>query len=193
MAMTKKLFSINGLATELGRDRRTLAKRLDGVPPDGVLPGGHNGWHMTTVLASLEDKRLAPPSRDKLLGYAAAHRATNPVDQAIIVTALTLFYRIGLTAAIAAVVAGAPMKVVFALHNIMLSKFAHDVSDLLADLGVEGCHDADNAVLFELDAIEKVDWEVLAVHAEEKLDLQEWQSWAEARGSEPLKRRVDQT
>jgi hypothetical protein len=177
MAMTKKLYSISGLATELGRDRRTLAKRLNGIPPDGVLPGGHKGWFLTTALASLDNQPSDPPSEDKLFGYPTLCLARKPVDRAIIMTALTLFYRIGLTAATVAVAAGAEMKVAYAIHNIILTKLGYDISDLLAEWGVEGCLDPDNAILFEPEAIEKVDWRVLAAHAGEKLDLDGWQKW----------------
>jgi hypothetical protein len=54
MAMTVKLFSISGLATELDRDRRTIGKALARVPPDGKTADGDAAWHMTTVLAALD-------------------------------------------------------------------------------------------------------------------------------------------
>jgi hypothetical protein len=37
MAMTKRLWSINALAAELNRDRRTIAKALADIAPDGNL------------------------------------------------------------------------------------------------------------------------------------------------------------
>ncbi len=39
MAMTQRLWSINALATELGMDRRTVAKKLAAVRPSGLLNG----------------------------------------------------------------------------------------------------------------------------------------------------------
>ena len=39
MSMTKTLWSINALATELDKDRRTVAKALSNVPPDGHVSG----------------------------------------------------------------------------------------------------------------------------------------------------------
>ena len=39
MAMSKQLWSINALATEFGRDRRTISRALDEVPPDGTISG----------------------------------------------------------------------------------------------------------------------------------------------------------
>src|SRR5690349_15305615 len=57
MAMTKRVFSINGLATETGRDRRTIAAALARVPPDGEVKGGHPGWFLSTALSALDGKR----------------------------------------------------------------------------------------------------------------------------------------
>lgn len=61
MAMTRKLWSINGLATELGRDRRTIAKALETIPPDGDIRGAR-AWHMATATAAL----IGPPSAERL-------------------------------------------------------------------------------------------------------------------------------
>ncbi len=53
MAMTAKLWTISGLAAELGRDRRLISAALKGIPHDGT-EGRYKGWHMTTVLAALD-------------------------------------------------------------------------------------------------------------------------------------------
>src|SRR3954467_1516738 len=53
MAMTKTLFSISALAVELGRDRRTIATALSGVPGDGTLQG-HPAWFLTTAPPALD-------------------------------------------------------------------------------------------------------------------------------------------
>jgi hypothetical protein len=63
MAMQRQLWSINGLATELGMDRRTLAKMLDGVPADGTLKGGTPGWHLNTALDLIADKNSGAKRR----------------------------------------------------------------------------------------------------------------------------------
>jgi hypothetical protein len=57
--MTPQLFSISGLAVELGVDRRTIAAKLRNVRPDGDLPGGSPGWRLTTALRALHGTALA--------------------------------------------------------------------------------------------------------------------------------------
>ena len=52
MAMRPKLWTISGLATELGADRRTVAARLAEVPPDGAVQG-HPAWRMRAAVAAM--------------------------------------------------------------------------------------------------------------------------------------------
>lgn len=54
MAMTKQLYSISALAVELDRDRRTIARALKSVNPDGKAAGGHSAWFLATALAAME-------------------------------------------------------------------------------------------------------------------------------------------
>ncbi len=77
MAMQRQLWTINGLATELGMDRRTLAKLLDGVAANGTLKGGRPGWHLNTALDLIADKNRGPRS-------APASRKTARADAAIL-------------------------------------------------------------------------------------------------------------
>jgi hypothetical protein len=58
MAMLPQLFSLSGLAVELGIDRRTIAAKLRNVRPDGNLPGGTSGWRLNTALRALDRPRL---------------------------------------------------------------------------------------------------------------------------------------
>jgi hypothetical protein len=51
MAMRPQLWTISGLATELGADRRTVAAKLAGVPPDGTVHG-HPAWRMRAAMAA---------------------------------------------------------------------------------------------------------------------------------------------
>lgn len=61
MAMTRALYSINALATELGRDRRTIAKALAAVPPDGKS-GKWPAWYMSTATTALKGPKRGGPS-----------------------------------------------------------------------------------------------------------------------------------
>jgi hypothetical protein len=67
MAMVKTLWSINALATELDRDRRTVAKALANVPGDGRL-SGRPAWYLDTALRALRvDGRDSTRDQDPLL------------------------------------------------------------------------------------------------------------------------------
>lgn len=59
MAMTATLYSISGLAVELGRDRRTVAAALSSVRPDG-RKAQHPAWYLQTALDALGGKRRLP-------------------------------------------------------------------------------------------------------------------------------------
>ena len=98
MAMTKQLWSINALATEFGRDRRTISRALDEVPPDGTI-SGHNAWYMATALKALraldrpssstprtEDGGLLSIIRDRLTNWREIHDE-DPVTLPIAVAA----------------------------------------------------------------------------------------------------------
>jgi hypothetical protein len=56
MSMRAKLHTISGLASELNRDRRTIANALNAVPPDGKV-GKYDAWHIATTLRCLEPER----------------------------------------------------------------------------------------------------------------------------------------
>src|SRR4051794_34579253 len=52
MGMVRSLYSVSALSVELGKDRRTAAKALSTVPPDGNV-GAHPAWFLITALAAL--------------------------------------------------------------------------------------------------------------------------------------------
>src|SRR3954453_12246040 len=54
MSMRPRLWSLNGLATELGRDRRTMGKIFGTTAPDGKL-NGHSAWLLRTALNALDE------------------------------------------------------------------------------------------------------------------------------------------
>lgn len=83
MAMPRQLWSINGLATELGKDRRTLGRALRHVPTDGTTQSGYKGWFMETALRALSDKGKARVEEEATPpGLEIIDRMENPVDKA---------------------------------------------------------------------------------------------------------------
>lgn len=65
MAMKATLYSINGLAAELKRDRRTIARALSDVSPDGKL-NGRDAWYIVTAQNALDpDTEGLNPVREK--------------------------------------------------------------------------------------------------------------------------------
>jgi hypothetical protein len=53
MKLMPPLFPIERLARMLGRNRRTVARALEGTPPDGKS-GRHPGWHLETARTALD-------------------------------------------------------------------------------------------------------------------------------------------
>lgn len=66
MAMVAKLWTQNGLATELGKANKTVGKLLTGIDPDGKGHGGADAWLMKTAVAALMNGSV--PSSEKLDG-----------------------------------------------------------------------------------------------------------------------------
>ena len=79
MAMTKKLYSISGLAIELDRDRRTIAQALKAVPPDGKT-GQHDGWYLSTANQALLPDRPAAGRRRQHQATALDHYVDRLLD-----------------------------------------------------------------------------------------------------------------
>jgi hypothetical protein len=68
MPQTARLWTIAGLATELGRNVRTIASALRNTPPDGKC-GRHPGWRMSTAVARLSlpaDRRRSNGGNEEL-------------------------------------------------------------------------------------------------------------------------------
>jgi hypothetical protein len=69
MAMQPALHTVEGLAVELDRDRRTIAKLLRNVPPDGQVKG-RSAWRLVTAIEALRRREIAisgnAPALDEL-------------------------------------------------------------------------------------------------------------------------------
>jgi hypothetical protein len=85
MAMTPQLFSLSALAVELDRDRRTVARALRHVPPDGKVHG-RDGWRMTTAITALDrlegvrNRNIDRADADLDLLEVAARRVDEALD-----------------------------------------------------------------------------------------------------------------
>jgi hypothetical protein len=51
----KKLYSLNSLATECGRNFRTISRALESIRPDGKAPDGRPRWFLATAIQALAD------------------------------------------------------------------------------------------------------------------------------------------
>jgi hypothetical protein len=184
MAMTRQVWTLNGLATELGKDRRTLGKALRHVPADGTTRGGYQGWFMETALRVLSDKghanREDPPTPS---GFEIIDRVENPVDKAQLVTLMCLIYRIGPLAASMAVLAGAPMKVAYAMHDLMIGGLAMLAEEICAAWNIGRFDFVNGPGIFNVEVFEQANWERLAELAAEPVDVPAWQAWARERGT----------
>jgi hypothetical protein len=72
----KRLYSLNALAIECGRNFRTLSRALSDVRPDGMAPDRKPRWHLSTAVAALAEHerrtgrvttRTPPPRYDPQL------------------------------------------------------------------------------------------------------------------------------
>lgn len=61
---TRRLWSQNALAEELGVDRRTVKARLADVPPDGTLRG-HPAWFLSTAAPAVLGLRPGPEADEE--------------------------------------------------------------------------------------------------------------------------------
>ena len=71
-----QFFTVEGLATQTGYDRRTVAAALRNVEPDGRAHG-RSAWRISTALAALHDRQAGTmrgedPDADELLRLAIA-------------------------------------------------------------------------------------------------------------------------
>ena len=69
--MQAELWSISGLATELGMDRRTIAKRLEGLEPDQITKSGsgkrsERRWYMARVFRHINKAKDPDKERDPI-------------------------------------------------------------------------------------------------------------------------------
>ncbi len=185
MTMTPQLWSLNALSTETGRDRRTLAKALATVPEDGLLQG-HKAWRLTTALAALRAydgpnrRDPAGPAPPVPPGLEVLERCDNPFDKGALFAATTLAYGVGALAAVMAVHSGAPLKVAFALRDMMTVAFISDVTELFREHSIGPYATERDPNIWRQDHFAEVDWQHMAECAGEPVDLPAWEAWGKS-------------
>jgi hypothetical protein len=129
MAMVPRLWSINGLATEFGLDRRTVAKKMARIPPDGRLDKG-SGWFLTTALPALANGGSAPVEDDDTMDR-------NPVDAAICVAMVMVATRVPAEMAVTAIGAGASVNLARAIFKNGTARAHAMVNGIISELEIE--------------------------------------------------------
>jgi hypothetical protein len=170
MGMVKKLWSISALSVELDRDRRTVAKFLRGIPADGQI-NGHDAWHLQTALNAMGKSCDTSKQSPMPLDFEVLEQARDPLAQGVVTALLSLVYGIGPLVASLAVAAGAPMRVSYALHDMMTLHCAAEAEEFCASEGIIPRH-GDGSGIFHLAALQQTDWEALAKLAGEPVDKQ---------------------
>lgn len=138
MAMTRQLWSINALATELGMDRRTVAKRLSGVHSDGELQG-HPAWYLDTALGAIQGQRRTDREAPPLPPGMESLKDGNPADNmALIVLTEVATCAPAMIAALAVDCGATEASFGPALERIALGGLVTAMRQVLDALGIEG-------------------------------------------------------
>lgn len=82
-----------------------------------------------------------------------------------------------------AVMAGAPMKSVFALHNFMIAALALEAEKICPEWGIGRFAFYEEPSIFNFNVFDKANWERLAELAGEPVSMRAWQAWARERGT----------
>jgi hypothetical protein len=188
MGMTRRLWSLNGLETETGRDRRTLGKILSTVPADGRL-GKHPAWYLTTVLAAIDRYENPVPSRGPVrppeipAAFNAMLKVDEPVQGGMIFAALYMTYEVPALAAVMAVMSGAPVRVAWMLRKSMMLGMFEKTLELCRQGNIEPFAHNEEALTVELEAFRENDWKALARMAGEPFDQSAWEAYDRERSA----------
>jgi hypothetical protein len=159
MAMTAKLWSINALATELGMDRRTVAKKLSGVRPSGTL-NGSPAWHLTVALEAIQRRRRRGEEDDQL-------DERPPILQGMVMGNNAAVYVLPASIAVSAVECGLPMSKAYELAERATLAAMAGVADLIGDTAQAWMNPNGHSRIYDADCLGPVDWRSLAAWAGE--------------------------
>lgn len=182
MAMTKKLWSINALATEFGLDRRTVALRIKDIPPAGTSRG-HNAWALVDVAGVLAPAggRSTPYERpDPPPGMAIFRDLTNEFEIGAMAMALTLVYRFRAAAAAAIAGDGYPMGDAYNLSALLLMALCIEAEKTAKEFGVKAFASQSPAWI-EKEFIDEPHWGNISSIAGEACDMESWENFMAAK------------
>lgn len=186
MAMTKRQWSVSALAVEFGLDRRTVAKRIEGIPPCGQERGSPV-WKLADVADALAGRTggqagvsatMAPPAGLEALARVPA------LDAAATLVMLQTAYKTPAAVAALAVASGASCAAAFALYRAAQMAMIQIVVEVSQECGIAPLARNPGASLFALDGFEECDWHRLAAITGEVVDLDGWQAAAVERLSD---------
>ena len=183
--MTTKLWSISALAVEFGLDRRTTAKRIEGITPAGEL-SGNPAWRLRDVAHVLTGGGKSAPPRPPVEIPASFARLAhlNPVDQVATWCMQEMVYRAGALTSIMAVASGADCRTAYATGNAVTMALIQTAAEIAQEAGIAPLAQDRGADIWKPDSIVQPDWHALAAQAGEAVDLDGWQAAAVERFSD---------
>jgi hypothetical protein len=159
MAMTQKLWSINGLATELNMDRRTVAKKLAAVRPSGLL-NGSPAWHLTVALEAIQGRSRRRQEEDR-------SDERPPLLQGMLIGHNAAIYVLPASVATSAVGCGLPMSKAYELAEKVTLATMAGALDFFGETALAWVNLTGRSRMYEADCLAAIDWPALAARAGE--------------------------
>jgi hypothetical protein len=159
MAMTQKLWSINGLATELNMDRRTVAKKLAAVRPSGLL-NGSPAWHLTVALEAIQGRSRRRQEEDR-------SDERPPLLQGMLMGHNGAIYVLPASVAASAVECGLPMSKAYELAEKVTLATMAGALDFFGETALAWVNLNGRSRMYEADCLAAIDWPALAARAGE--------------------------
>lgn len=176
MGMTRKLWSLNGLATELDYDRRTVAATLKKIRPDGRL-NGNPAWFLDTALNVLKVKPKKVAERFDPKWPAAYKTNCDKVEDfpqgCTVLGAMVIVYRAPAVAAVMTVRNGMDPAAAYRLRWDLAVALMGTAEEELKSLNVKPFSDGEKTdwVLSEFD---EPNWQFLSEMAGVPCDVEGW-------------------
>ncbi|GJE12582.1 hypothetical protein FOHLNKBM_3632 [Methylobacterium longum] len=176
--MTRKLWSLNALSTEMSYDRRTVALALKNIRPDGQL-AGHPAWFLDTALNVLKVKpKPVEESFDPKWPDAYkvnAEKCDNFPAGCVVMGVMDMVYRAPALAGVFAVEAGAYPATAYRMKQYLSVALMMAAQDALKRLGVEPFSKGEQMRWSEKE-FDECNWPHLASKAGVPCDVEGWRA-----------------